>query len=229
MMDRTWQRASTGTGLLDVLTAPLPPAAVFAMARIEYALAAPEREDAAKVAKALGFHTGWKPAAHLGETATHIVMWSQVELNTVFERVGGSVVTRQVERSTSDGSATWTATEISLTVAVPGVGSVEIVTDIEDDPEHGYLTDIPVVALARYQSAVVHYRQLAADGDYEGCEYVRDEMTMCRCQLAAAAGGPRGSWPAEEKAQQLREAGQPAEVVMDLDTDRFLVVAKAAS
>jgi len=43
------------------------------------------------------------------------------------------------------------------------------------------------------------------------------------------AGGPRGSWPAEEKAQQLRDGGQPVEVVMDLDTDRFLVVAKDES
>ncbi|MEV0556265.1 hypothetical protein AB0I27_22785 [Streptomyces sp. NPDC050597] len=38
------------------------------------------------------------------------------------------------------------------------------------------------------------------------------------------AGGPRGSWPAEEKAQQLRQSGTPAEVVMDLPSDRFLVV-----
>lgn len=38
------------------------------------------------------------------------------------------------------------------------------------------------------------------------------------------AGGPRGSWPAEEKAQQLREQGQPAEVVMDIPSDKFLVV-----
>jgi hypothetical protein len=33
------------------------------------------------------------------------------------------------------------------------------------------------------------------------------------------AGAPRGSWPAE-----LREQGQPATVVMDLRTDRFLVI-----
>ena len=38
------------------------------------------------------------------------------------------------------------------------------------------------------------------------------------------AGSPRGSWPAEEKAQQLCEQGQPATVVMDLDSDSFLVV-----
>ncbi|MFD9276876.1 hypothetical protein ACFWD7_06235 [Streptomyces mirabilis] len=167
-------------------TAPLPPAALYAMARIEQALAAPDRDLVAKVGQALGFSRGWKPNAHLGETVTRITVWSQIELNTVFERVGGTVTTRQVERSTSDGSATWTATEITLTVQVPDVGPVEVVTDIEDDPEHGYRTDVPVVALARYQSAAVHYRALAANGDYEGCEYVRDEMALCRCQLADA-------------------------------------------
>ncbi|MET7688008.1 hypothetical protein ABZT06_08505 [Streptomyces sp. NPDC005483] len=39
------------------------------------------------------------------------------------------------------------------------------------------------------------------------------------------AGSPRGSWPAEEFAAARREEGQAAAVVMDLDTDQFLVVA----
>lgn len=43
------------------------------------------------------------------------------------------------------------------------------------------------------------------------------------------AGSPRGSWPAEEKAEQLTKAGTPATVVMNLKTDRFLVVAERAS
>ncbi|MFE0887890.1 hypothetical protein ACFW4Q_02445 [Streptomyces rochei] len=43
------------------------------------------------------------------------------------------------------------------------------------------------------------------------------------------AGGPRGSWPAEEKAEELAKAGTPATVVMDLRTDRFLVVPEAGS
>lgn len=43
------------------------------------------------------------------------------------------------------------------------------------------------------------------------------------------AGNPRGSWPAEEMAQHLREQGQPATVVMDLDSDSFLVVAAGES
>ena len=43
------------------------------------------------------------------------------------------------------------------------------------------------------------------------------------------AGGPRGSWPAEEFAADRRAAGEPAEVVMDLKTDTFLVIVKAAA
>jgi hypothetical protein len=39
------------------------------------------------------------------------------------------------------------------------------------------------------------------------------------------AGHPRGSWPAEEQAQQFRDQGIPATVVQDLPGDRFLVIA----
>ncbi|MEV3988389.1 hypothetical protein AB0J57_05720 [Streptomyces sp. NPDC049837] len=38
------------------------------------------------------------------------------------------------------------------------------------------------------------------------------------------AGGPHGSWPAEEFAQARRAEGLAAEVVMDLTTDTFLVI-----
>ncbi|MEV7676077.1 hypothetical protein ACWDNT_26720 [Streptomyces sp. NPDC000963] len=38
------------------------------------------------------------------------------------------------------------------------------------------------------------------------------------------AGGPRGSWPAEEFAGARRNEGVPARVVMDLESDAFLVV-----
>lgn len=38
------------------------------------------------------------------------------------------------------------------------------------------------------------------------------------------AGGPRGSRPAEEFARARRDEGLAAEVVMDMDTDLFLVV-----
>ncbi|MEU8892950.1 hypothetical protein [Streptomyces sp. NPDC048442] len=39
-----------------------------------------------------------------------------------------------------------------------------------------------------------------------------------------AAGGPRGSWPAEEYAAAQRAEGTDAHVVMDLGSDQFLVV-----
>lgn len=38
------------------------------------------------------------------------------------------------------------------------------------------------------------------------------------------AGGPRGSWPAEEFAAARRREGIPAFTVMDLASDAFLVV-----
>ncbi|CBG73916.1 conserved hypothetical protein [Streptomyces scabiei 87.22] len=42
------------------------------------------------------------------------------------------------------------------------------------------------------------------------------------------AGGPRGSWPAEELAHAARLEGQQAEVVMDIATDMFLVIVRGA-
>lgn len=167
-------------------TAPLPRLAVDALRRLELALSTPDAATVEKVRAALGFRAGWKPNPHLGETVTYLTAWSQMELDEIFQRVGGAVATRRVERSTSDGSATWTATELTLTVQVPGVGCVEVVTDIENDPEHGYRTDVPVVALARYQSASRQCRELAASGNYAACLLVQDEMAMCRCQLEQA-------------------------------------------
>ncbi|MFC8127552.1 hypothetical protein [Streptomyces sp. NPDC057302] len=40
------------------------------------------------------------------------------------------------------------------------------------------------------------------------------------------AGGPRGSWPAEDFARARRMEGQEAEVVMDLASDAFLVIVR---
>ncbi|MFF4934240.1 hypothetical protein ACFY2H_35910 [Streptomyces griseofuscus] len=43
------------------------------------------------------------------------------------------------------------------------------------------------------------------------------------------AGGPRGSWPAEEYAAAQRAQGTTdARVVMDLATDQFLVITETA-
>ncbi|MGV9247977.1 hypothetical protein [Streptomyces sp. NPDC003710] len=38
------------------------------------------------------------------------------------------------------------------------------------------------------------------------------------------AGGPRGSWPAEEYAAAQRAQGTDAHVVIDLRSDQFLVI-----
>lgn len=43
------------------------------------------------------------------------------------------------------------------------------------------------------------------------------------------AGHPRGSRPAEKFAADRRAAGQPAEVVMDLATDTFLVIIRGGA
>ncbi|MFK4070499.1 hypothetical protein [Streptomyces sp. NPDC029674] len=43
------------------------------------------------------------------------------------------------------------------------------------------------------------------------------------------AGGPRGSWSAEEYAAAQRAQGHDAQVVMDLSSDQFLVVANTAT
>ncbi|WP_369241607.1 hypothetical protein AB5J56_42990 [Streptomyces sp. R21] len=44
-----------------------------------------------------------------------------------------------------------------------------------------------------------------------------------------SAGAPRGSWPAEEYAARRRAEGEPATVVMDLESDAFLVVVPSAT
>ncbi|GAA1367255.1 hypothetical protein [Streptomyces beijiangensis] len=49
-------------------------------------------------------------------------------------------------------------------------------------------------------------------------------MTSRRVLEKFPAGGPHGSWPAEEFAEEQRRAGVKATVVMDLASDAFLVV-----
>lgn len=75
----------------------------------------------------------WTPRPWLGETETRTILWSQLELNGVYERVGGTVTTRTVQRTTHGGESTWQATEITVTVDLPGIGAVEAVTDWDED------------------------------------------------------------------------------------------------
>lgn len=41
--------------------------------------------------------------------------------------------------------------------------------------------------------------------------------------FTSSAGHPRGSWPADEKAKEIRDNGGQAEVMMDPATDTFRV------
>lgn len=164
--------------LSPALTAPLPAAAVHAIFRLERALAAPAEALAAKVGKTLGFHQGWKPRDYLGETATYITMWTQRELNDVYERVGGTVTTRQVQRSACDGDVTWDAIEITLTVNLPGIGRVEIVTDWDEDTG-GH--DLPVIrAIQMPQEIASATRATEAQQAAENAKYLRDCATASR-------------------------------------------------
>jgi len=83
-----------------------------------------------RVCTALGLSYS-KPRAEEGETETRFLVWSQDELNDVFERVGGIVTSRTVQRSPR-GCSTWNATEITVTVDLPGIGTVMVFTDWEE-------------------------------------------------------------------------------------------------
>lgn len=83
---------------------------------------------AAKVREALGLPGYGAPIEEAGETARRVSMWSQDELNAVYERVGGTVTARTVQRTCSTG-LTWSVTEITVTVDLPGIGTVEAFTD----------------------------------------------------------------------------------------------------
>jgi len=75
----------------------------------------------------------WQPRPWLDETETRTVLWSQLELNTLYERVGGTVTTHTVQRTTHGGESTWQATEITVTVDLPGIGTVALVTDWDEE------------------------------------------------------------------------------------------------
>ena len=102
-----------------------------------------DEQLARRVRDALGLRH-WKPNADHGETETRLILWSQLELNDLYERVGGTVTSRQVERIGSDGTV-WAEEEIIVTVDVPGVGPVEAVTDwCEDLAKYGPRDELPL-------------------------------------------------------------------------------------
>ena len=68
--------------------------------------------------------------------------------------------------------------------------------------------------------------RLAAQGPVRTVEPVKPQRRVLE---RFPAGAPRGQWPAESFAADRRRDGIPARVVMDLDTDSFLVIVESAS
>ncbi|MBD9721943.1 hypothetical protein PV755_09385 [Streptomyces caniscabiei] len=68
---------------------------------------------------------------------------------------------------------------------------------------------------------------------HEAGSYVRSTTSTSKPQRTVLesfpAGGPRGQWPAESFAAEQRREGVPARVVMDLNSDSFLVIVEVAS
>lgn len=85
-----------------------------------------------RVCTALGLRYG-KPRPEEDETETRLLVWSQDELNDLYERVGGTGSARIVERVLCVGDPTYLAIEITVTVDLPGIGAVEIVTDWDEE------------------------------------------------------------------------------------------------
>jgi hypothetical protein len=107
-----------------------------------------DAELSAKVRTALGLPGHGKPIREAGETAVRVCMWDQVELSAVYERVGGTVTSRTVQRTGS--CSTWSATEITVTVELPGVGVVEVFTDWDEETGGD---DIPLAHALRQPAA----------------------------------------------------------------------------
>jgi hypothetical protein len=111
---------------------PEPAPTVQPLSAAALLLAHAEAELAAKIRTALGL-PGRRVATEDGETPCRVGVWSHLELNAIYERVGGTVTTRTAQRTTHGGETTWNATEITVTADLPGIGAVEIVTDWYED------------------------------------------------------------------------------------------------
>jgi hypothetical protein len=120
---------------------PMPAPAQQLLTPAALLLAHAEAELAAKVRTVLGM-TGRRVAEEEGETARRVGVWTQRELNALYERVGGTVTTRTAQRATHDGETTWQTTEITVTVDLPDIGTVEIFTDW-DETSGGH--DLPLM------------------------------------------------------------------------------------
>ncbi|MER8030694.1 hypothetical protein ABTZ78_17245 [Streptomyces bauhiniae] len=83
-----------------------------------------ERLD--RLRAALGFSSTWKPHPHLGESTSRVVVWSQLELGDLYERLGcpGPITVRRSEATLGNP-----VFELAFSTVIEGVGTVEITTD----------------------------------------------------------------------------------------------------
>lgn len=88
-----------------------------------------EAELSTQVRTALGLPGHGRPIREAGETPTRVCVWDQEHLNAVYERVGGTTTARTLRRTADSGRTAWDATEITVTVDLPGIGRVEAFTD----------------------------------------------------------------------------------------------------
>lgn len=128
----------------------------------------------ARVRNALGLKSHFRAAD--GETPTRFSMWDVEELNAPFTRTGGTVTAQQVERPLSDGR-TFSVIEVTITVDLPGIGTVEVFTDWDpSDEPHGFALPV-ILALNAPKPEIV--KTVPANGSLLGYE-----------QYAIAPGGP---------------------------------------
>ncbi|WP_030992224.1 hypothetical protein [Streptomyces sp. NRRL S-1813] len=92
---------------------------------------------------ALGLRHLPAPRPEIDETDTRRCVWSVRELDAVHARTGGTVTARKAERTITDGSP-YTVIEVTVTVDVPNVGTVEMFTDWEPATEL-YGLALPVI------------------------------------------------------------------------------------
>lgn len=133
---------------------------------------------AATVRAALGLR---RRAVLDAETETRISVWDIRHLNDVFTRVGGTAAAREVQRILSDGTTTYTVTEVTITAELPGIGAVEAFTDW-DPADESHAFTLPVIVALAQVSPTANARTC----DECGTTYSGESCPSCRTPSAAS-------------------------------------------
>ncbi|MGW1938980.1 hypothetical protein [Streptomyces goshikiensis] len=82
---------------------------------------------------------------HLGETALHLSIWSPRELQAIYDRRGGTITGRTILETCGDGTVA-ELTRVTLTVRVPGLGTITAATDWDhNDPDETDMRQVPII------------------------------------------------------------------------------------